>query len=106
MNNTLDDEDFSFFFNYFSHKIRYDHLSQYVREKGILRDYAFTNKMEFFAVCVEYFFEDPKKLRDVSNDLYCLIACMLNQDFIGQRIVDNFKSNAYKSYDDRDDVYF
>jgi Mlc titration factor MtfA (ptsG expression regulator) len=45
-----------------------------------LRRYAFVNKMEFFAVTIEYFFEDPKGLKQHLPDLYTVITQLLNQD--------------------------
>lgn len=44
------------------------------------RKYAFVNKMEFFAVSIEYFFEDPKTFKQQIPELYELMTKMLNQD--------------------------
>jgi Mlc titration factor MtfA (ptsG expression regulator) len=57
-----------------------DHLSSKVYETGLFRDYAFKNKMEFFAVSVENFFERPNQLREKCRELYDLLRFMLNQD--------------------------
>jgi len=46
----------------------------------VLRDYAMTNDEEFFAVCVEYFFEVPDVLRDLKPHIYATLCAMLNQD--------------------------
>lgn len=46
----------------------------------VLRDYAMTNDEEFFAVCVEYFFEVPDLLRDLKPEIYTSLRLMLNQD--------------------------
>ncbi len=45
-----------------------------------LRDYAFTNCEEFFAVACEYFFETPKQLKQNAPRLYGILSKMLNQD--------------------------
>lgn len=51
-----------------------------LKEINAVRDYAFTNYNEFFAVACEYFFETPKQLKQNAPDLYCLVSRMLNQD--------------------------
>lgn len=45
-----------------------------------LRDYAYTNIKEFFAVAVEHFFEAPAYLREKYPDLYRSLCFILNQD--------------------------
>ncbi len=45
-----------------------------------LRDYAFTNRHEFFAVCVEHFFESPGEFKRQLPDLYRIMTDLLNQD--------------------------
>ncbi len=45
-----------------------------------LREYAFTNYLEFFAVSVEYFFETPETFKQNAPYLYGLLAEMLNQN--------------------------
>jgi MtfA peptidase len=47
---------------------------------SVLRDYAHTNAEEFFAVCVEYFFEAPELLRSRKPEIYQLLCRMLNQN--------------------------
>jgi Mlc titration factor MtfA (ptsG expression regulator) len=49
-------------------------------ESAYLRAYAATNLHEFFAVCVEYFFEDPKTFRQKLPPLYQATCKVLNQD--------------------------
>lgn len=44
------------------------------------RDYAGTNQAEFFAVAVEYFFEQPKEFRQAEPRLYATLAALLKQD--------------------------
>ncbi|MTI23294.1 DgsA anti-repressor MtfA [Fulvivirga sp. RKSG066] len=45
-----------------------------------LRDYAATNAYEFFAVSLEYFFEQPVQFKQEIPDLYELLVRLLNQD--------------------------
>jgi len=51
-----------------------------IKASHLFRNYAFRNKMEFFAVAVEHFFETPAEFRKVQPELYSLISRMLNQD--------------------------
>ncbi len=44
------------------------------------RKYAFVNLMEFFAVSMEYFFEDPKAFNQQFPELYKIMCNMLNQN--------------------------
>ena len=45
-----------------------------------LREYAGTNLAEFFAVCVEHFFEASEEFKKEMPELYELLAHLLNQD--------------------------
>ncbi len=45
-----------------------------------LRKYAFANRMEFFAVTMEYFFETPKDLQENLPELYAVLTSMLKQN--------------------------
>jgi len=49
-------------------------------ENKDIRSYGKTNIIEFFAVCIEYFFESPKSFKNKYPDLYKHIALLLNQD--------------------------
>ena len=51
-----------------------------VQKKSYLRGYAFTNFQEFWAVSVEYFFENPQGLKDNLPQLYAILCDTLNQD--------------------------
>lgn len=51
-----------------------------LQQVEVLRDYAFTNRDEFFAVACEYFFETPKQLQKSAPRLYGILSKMLNQD--------------------------
>lgn len=46
----------------------------------LFREYAGTDQAEFFAVAVEYFFEQPTFFRDKLPDLYACMVRMLKQD--------------------------
>lgn len=45
-----------------------------------LRSYAGSNRDEFFAVCVEYFFEKPIEFKQKLPELYIALGKLLNQD--------------------------
>ena len=51
-----------------------------VERRSYLRGYAFTNFHEFWAVSVEYFFENPEGLKDNLPQLYAILCDTLNQD--------------------------
>jgi MtfA peptidase len=51
-----------------------------VQKKSYLRGYAFTNFQEFWAVSVEYFFENSQGLKDNLPQLYTILCDTLNQD--------------------------
>jgi Mlc titration factor MtfA (ptsG expression regulator) len=51
-----------------------------VERKSYLRNYAFTNLQEFWAVSVEAFFENPAALKQSMPDLYGTLCDILNQD--------------------------
>jgi Mlc titration factor MtfA (ptsG expression regulator) len=52
-----------------------------------LRDYAKSNIHEFWAVCVEHFFEAPIQFKEQLPALYSAMCSVLNQD-MAQRILD------------------
>jgi Mlc titration factor MtfA (ptsG expression regulator) len=55
------------------HRIRND-------EDSFLRNYAGKSEREFFAVCLEHFFEAPKEFSDELPDIYIPLCNLLNQD--------------------------
>lgn len=56
-------------------------MAQAIAErKSYLRGYAFTNFHEFWAVCVEYFFEKPEGLKKNLPQLFSILCKVLNQD--------------------------
>lgn len=54
--------------------------SAIVNHRSYLRDYAFTNVQEFWAVSVEAFFENPSGLKQHLPQLYGTLCDILNQD--------------------------
>lgn len=45
-----------------------------------LRSYAFTNEQEFFAVCVEHFFETPETFKKQMPEVFEILSSLLNQN--------------------------
>jgi MtfA peptidase len=76
----LADHMFDYGYQMFNHALMKKHLSQKLHHANIFREYAFTNKMEFFAVAAEHFMESPEYLRDNCYELYDIITHMLRQD--------------------------
>jgi len=54
--------------------------STVVNRQSYLRDYAFTNMQEFWAVSLEAFFENPNGLKQSLPQLYGTLCDILNQD--------------------------
>jgi len=52
------------------------------QKRSYLRNYAFTNFQEFWAVSVEAFFESPAALRENLPQLYASLCNVLNQDLL------------------------
>ena len=50
------------------------------KRQSYLRNYAFSNLHEFWAVSVEAFFENPKGLKENMGELYEALCRVLNQD--------------------------
>ena len=48
--------------------------------KTFLSRYALTNGAEFFAVATEYFFEQPKQMRDDHGAMYEVLSAFYRQD--------------------------
>lgn len=51
-------------------------------EESLFRQYASVNEDEFFAVCMEIYFEQPHQLVEYNPELYKTISKLLNQDVI------------------------
>ena len=62
---------------------------------NFLRDYAKSNIHEFWAVCVEHFFEAPIQFKEHLPELYNAMCNVLNQD-MAQRILDYLESKKQK----------
>lgn len=64
--------------------------AEIVQMKGgrhsFLRSYAGTNEAEFFAVAVEYFFEQPKEFQAALPELYGTLSGLLRQDPAGMAL--------------------
>jgi len=54
------------------------------RGESALDEYARTNEVELFAVAVESFFKDPRRLRARHGELYDALREYLNQDPAGR----------------------
>lgn len=68
---------------------------------SFLRSYAKANTEEFFAVCVEAFFESPEKFKRELPEIFQLLTFLLNQDILnksGDYKIDEdyFTGNIYK----------
>ena len=55
-------------------------LSHPSRNSSYIRDYAYTNEHEFFAVLAEYFFKSPDLLKTKDPQLYEMLHEMFHQD--------------------------
>jgi MtfA peptidase len=49
-------------------------------KKSLLREYGGTNQHEFFAVCIEHFFENPDDFKEELPDIFNHLCFLLNQD--------------------------
>jgi len=76
----LNDRNFDLGYEQFCYMIREEHLAHRVEEAGFIRDYAFTNIMEFFAVSAECFLESPEVMKEKSPELFSAMMHMLRQD--------------------------
>jgi Mlc titration factor MtfA (ptsG expression regulator) len=79
---TVDDDEYNFLNHdycddmevYFERRLEYHHESE------LLRSYAFTNFEEFFAVSVEYFFENPMEMYEKENKIFLFLREILKLD--------------------------
>lgn len=74
------DEHFSAYFERWEDIAMKDYLELKEKKVDFLRNYGGTNMHEFFAVCVEHFFEAPKEFKAQLPHLYNYLMLMLNQD--------------------------
>ncbi len=68
------------YFNSFFEIIKQEHIIKELKQAHLLRDYAYTNRMEFMACVIETFFESPEQVFKTSPELYNLFSDLLNQD--------------------------
>lgn len=59
-----------------------DEAMTQVRASGYLREYAFTNEFEFFAVALEYFVESPQDFKTNLPRVFNIITEMLNFEYL------------------------
>jgi Mlc titration factor MtfA (ptsG expression regulator) len=62
----------------FSQALVEHELVDVAKQSGLFRGYAFTNKMEFFAVATELFFERPADLRASCHAIYSIFCVIYN----------------------------
>lgn len=62
------------------HNIAVDTFKQQHSNDSFFRSYAYANIDEFWAVCVECFFESPEEFEQLHSALYYATAQVLNQD--------------------------
>ncbi|WP_335966673.1 zinc-dependent peptidase [Galbibacter sp. PAP.153] len=61
------------------------HTETYINklsETNYLRKYAYTNKFEFFAVCLEHFIESPLQFQEQAPELFGIIKQMMNFEVV------------------------
>lgn len=92
-----DDPMFRHGYQLFSVALQELKMARYAKEQDFLRDYAFTNKMEFFAVCAETFMEDPQLMIEKFPGLYEIMKRMLCTDPV------NHESGLRFEYDENPD---
>jgi len=75
---------FQHFFNHWEHKslVEFEKLGN--DPSHFLRQYGGTNMHEFFAVCLEHFFESPEPFQRALPDLYARTCLLMNQDPLSQ----------------------
>jgi hypothetical protein len=74
------DDHFSAYFEQWPTVANEDFIALKQQKKTFLRSYGGTNMHEFFAVCVEHFFEAPSQFKKELPHLYNFLMLMLNQD--------------------------
>jgi MtfA peptidase len=94
VNGGLKDEMFSYGYQKFCYLLQKEHLAKLVEDARFMRDYAFTNKMEFFAASAEYFLEAPQEMYEHSKELFYIMVRMLRQDPTHQYYGLSFRYNT------------
>lgn len=74
------DRQFANYFQGWRKVVRKDFEKLNNGESTFLREYGAQNMHEFFAVCIEHFFEVPYKMKKEMPELYKSLCVLLNQD--------------------------
>ncbi|HET6243182.1 MAG: zinc-dependent peptidase [Bacteroidetes bacterium] len=74
------DEKFSFYLDEWLKIGKTEFARLQRKNKSLLREYGGTNRHEFFAVCIEHFFENPLSFKEELPDIYNHLCFLLNQD--------------------------
>lgn len=95
------DEEFSFYLDEWLNigKVEFNRLQK--KNRSLLREYGGTNKHEFFAVCVEHFFENPISFKEKLPDIFNHLCFLLNQDPMNEskdyKLKDHFADEVNKN---------
>ena len=74
------DQSFADYYDALQEKQKEELLRMRQGKASVIRSYGANNLREFFAVCVEYFFEDPIDFRKELPELYICLCLLLNQE--------------------------
>ncbi|MCB0430977.1 MAG: zinc-dependent peptidase [Flavobacteriales bacterium] len=88
------DENFSKYFGRWMAFGQSEFDRMHAGKESFLRAYGGTNEHEFFAVCVEHFFEKPESFKKLLPEIYRHLCLLLNQDPLA-------KGNNYSLIDRR-----
>jgi Mlc titration factor MtfA (ptsG expression regulator) len=86
-------DDYDYFFNTYFDKWQAIAKDEFKRTKDgsspFFREYGGTNANEFFAVCVESFFESPAGFKKLHPEIYKHMCILLNQDPLANPFIPN-----------------
>ena len=68
------------------------------KDSSFLRNYAYTNDHEFFAVLAEYFFKSPELLKEKDPELYKILQELFHQDTASMMKLTFFPNLKYRQY--------
>jgi Mlc titration factor MtfA (ptsG expression regulator) len=74
------DQTFASYYEFWQDQADSEFTRMHAGEKSFLRAYGGTNEHEFFAVCVEHFFEAPQEFNSRLPQIYLHLTILLNQD--------------------------
>jgi Mlc titration factor MtfA (ptsG expression regulator) len=84
LENAINNGEYGFLSSLFLGKLHKEAIKEMRRirqgQNTFIRKYAATNQEEFFAVCIEYFFEKPKEFKYEIPILYQVLTQLLRQD--------------------------